>query len=158
MSQNTVKNLFLQLDTSGLTGLFRINPNPSKAEILGYVTMIGEGLRVSGPHVANFPIELIQGQDVNITLIATELTSSSRIFFYSPDGEQPFRINNKPQPGVLSGNFHQYAVTMHLKADSALQTSDLSFDILLVPAGRTVEDKITFTIDPKLKIDQPPSN
>lgn len=158
MSQNTVKNIFLQLDTSGLTGLFRTNPSPSENEILGYVTIVGEGLRISGPNVANFPIGLIQGQDVNITLISTELTSSSRIFFNSPGGEeQPFRINNEPTRNILTGNFHEFAVTLHLKAEAILETSDLSFDISLIPAGSTVEERFQFTIDPKLQINHPPS-
>ena len=156
MSQTTVKNFTFRVDTLGLTALFLQDPNPSKTAILEYVTLYGEGYEVKREKIEGFPIILDLGEDVNFTLINTQLTSSSRVFFHSEDGsEQPFKINGQRKGGILSGNFHMYAVSLHLKADQILSLSDLSFNVFLVPANRSVSDSYSFTIDPKLRINQP---
>lgn len=165
MSQTTVKNYFLQFNTEQLISLFGLPDPPNEKDILGYITIYGPGVApVTGPNIKEFLIDLVKGQDVNITLIPTNLATADRIFFNSTNKEAPFRIkrskNNDPNKPLKSsyfdGNFHDYAITMHLTATHKLETtSNMTFDILLIPAGKTVAEGYEFIIDPKLQIKQP---
>ncbi|MDW3195914.1 MAG: hypothetical protein R8G66_26300 [Cytophagales bacterium] len=163
MSQTNVKNYFLQFNTEKLIPILSL-PDPPEDDILGYITIYGPGVSpATGPSIKEFLIELVKGQDVNITLMPINLTTADRIFFNSNNNEAPFRIkrsNNNPNKPLKSsyfnGNFHNYAVTMHLTATHKLETtSNITFDILLIPAGKTVTEGYNFVIDPQLQIKQP---
>jgi len=147
---NTLRHIFLQVDTDSIIALWRINKDISKEQVLAHTLIYNQGGMALGSAVKDFNITAEPGDQITFTILPLQLFSMNMLIFseFLPEKQDDVVISNK---GPVKGQSGFFITITEVKKDRSVEF-DLTASFQFQQGGIT--ETINICIDPMLRAKQ----